>query len=111
MRFNITYNDVICLLIIIFFFQITPLGKFINVQEGQFSDQFFSASMDGTIKLWDLDSTPIPRIIKKNSTNTSIKHPEKLNNYRSPLSIYNNRLKPSYTVFTHILIKYQVLTC
>ncbi|CAH1731486.1 unnamed protein product [Aphis gossypii] len=85
--------------------KITPLGKFINVQEGQFSDQFFSASMDGTIKLWDLDSTPIPRIIKKNSTNTSIKHPEKLNNYRSPLSIYNNRLKPSYTIIIRELDK------
>ncbi|XP_025202203.1 uncharacterized protein LOC112599497 [Melanaphis sacchari] len=78
--------------------QITPLGKFVNVQEGQYSDQFFSASMDGTIKLWDLNSTPMPRVIKKSTTNTSFKYPEKLNNYKSPLSIYNNRLKPSYTI-------------
>ncbi|XP_060848211.1 dynein axonemal intermediate chain 3-like isoform X2 [Rhopalosiphum padi] len=78
--------------------EITPLGAFINVQEGQFSDQFFSASMDGTIKLWDLKSTPMPRIIKKSTTNTSFNQPEKLNNYKSPLSIYNNCLKPSYTI-------------
>eukprot|EP00102_Acyrthosiphon_pisum_P020917 XP_016658127.1 PREDICTED: uncharacterized protein LOC100571197 [Acyrthosiphon pisum] len=78
--------------------KITPLGKFISVHEGEFSDQFFSASMDGTIKLWDLNSKPMPRIIKKNTTNTGFENPEKLNNYKSPLSIYNNRLKPSYTI-------------
>lgn len=81
------------------------MGKFISVQEGEFSDQFFSASMDGTIKLWDLNSTLMPRIKKKITTNTSFEHPENLNNYKSPLSVYNNRLKPSYTVRTLIVIK------
>lgn len=85
------------------------MGKFISVQEGEFSDQFFSASMDGTIKLWDLKSKPMPRIIKKSKTNTSFEHPEKLNNYKSPLSIYNNRLKPSYTVRTIIVFKQQFI--
>lgn len=85
------------------------MGKFISVQEGEFSDQFFSASMDGTIKLWDLNSTPMPRINKKSTTDTSFEHPEKLNNYRSPLSVYNNRIKPSYTVRTLIVIKRQCI--
>lgn len=80
------------------FIQITPLGQLVAVQEGRFSDQFFSSSMDGTIKLWDLQSTPLPKAHKKSTANTRFGRPENLNDYVSPLNVYNNRLKPSYTV-------------
>lgn len=76
--------------------KITPLGKLVTVQGGQFSYQFFSASMDGTVKLWDLNSTPLPKTNEKSTT--SREHPKNLKKYKSPLNIYNNRLQPSYTV-------------
>lgn len=78
--------------------QITPLGKLVSMREGQFSDQFFSASMDGTIKLWDLHSTPMSKPNQRKITNKRFENPENLNSYQSPLHIYNNRLKPTYTV-------------
>lgn len=78
--------------------QITPLGKLVTVQEGLFSDQFFSTSMDGTVKLWDLHSTPLPKINQKSTTNPHFEYPENLKKYKSPLNIYNNRLQSSYTV-------------
>lgn len=68
------------------------------VKEGQYSDQFFSASSDGTIKLWDLNSTPMPESKKKIPKNTRFPHPAKLDSHKSRLRIYNNRLKPLYTV-------------
>uniref|UniRef100_A0A2S2R2B2 WD repeat-containing protein 63 n=1 Tax=Sipha flava TaxID=143950 RepID=A0A2S2R2B2_9HEMI len=78
--------------------EITSLGKLVTVKEGQFSDQFFSASMDGTIKLWDLHSTPIPRSQQNIEKKTRFPYPDKLDSYKSPLSIYNNCLKPLYTI-------------
>lgn len=57
--------------------------------------------MDGTVKLWDLHSTPLPKSKQqqqKSMMNTRFGYPENLKNYTSPLNVYNNRLKPSYTV-------------
>lgn len=68
------------------------------MQEGQFSEQFFSASMDGTIKLWDLHSKPLPKASQKSTSIHRFGFPEKLKTYKSPLHIYNNCLKPTYTV-------------
>lgn len=73
------------------------------MKEGQFSDQFFSASMDGTLKIWDLHSTPISRTKQNIPVNTRSPRPDKLNSYKSPLSIYNNSLKPSYTVSAYVI--------
>ncbi|VVC41741.1 WD40/YVTN repeat-like-containing domain,WD40 repeat,WD40-repeat-containing domain [Cinara cedri] len=70
--------------------EITPFGKLVNTEEGNFSLQFFAASLDGTVKLWDLNST-LP-------VETNKKKTENFNKYNSPLSVYNNRLKPLYTI-------------
>uniref|UniRef100_A0A2S2Q7P9 WD repeat-containing protein 63 n=1 Tax=Sipha flava TaxID=143950 RepID=A0A2S2Q7P9_9HEMI len=78
--------------------EVTSLGKLVAVKEEQFSDQFFSASSDGTIKLWDLKSTPMPESEKKIPKNTRFPHPAKLDSHKSWLRIYNNRLKPLYTL-------------
>jgi len=74
----------------------------VTVQEEQFSDQFFSASMDGTIKLWDLHSTPLPKLKEKSTMTTQFERPKNLKKYESPLNIYHNRLKPSYTVILRL---------
>lgn len=66
--------------------------------EGQFSEQFFTSSLDGNIKLWDLQSKSVSKYKKTNKTKPRFDHPENLKNHKSPLGIYHNRLKPSYTV-------------
>jgi len=73
------------------------LGKFISTEEGKFSDQFISSSLDGTIKLWDLQPKPMPAH-QKIPTNCRFGYPKKLLSNQSPLSVLNNHLKPSYSV-------------
>ncbi|XP_050436301.1 uncharacterized protein LOC126843044 [Adelges cooleyi] len=80
--------------------EFTQAGKLVMNNNDQFSKQFFSSSMDGCIKLWDLHSTPILNV-KQKTANTNYpptNYPEKLNEYKSPLRIYHNRLRPSYTI-------------
>jgi len=68
------------------------------MQEGTFSDQFISASLDGTVKLWDLQSNLMKKPYQQNATNSRFEYPKKLLSNKSPLSNLNNRLKPSYSV-------------
>lgn len=65
--------------------------------EGQFSMQFLSSSIDGTIKVWDLHTKLLPNS-KLKSTRNILERTTRLNTYKSPLDIYNNRLMPTYTV-------------
>ncbi|XP_050527751.1 uncharacterized protein LOC126897863 isoform X2 [Daktulosphaira vitifoliae] len=79
--------------------EVTRLGKLVNTPKDKFSDQFFSSSMDGTIKLWDLHSTPVSKSKKPvNAPKPRFGHPDNLNKYKSPFIIYNNRLEPSYSI-------------
>jgi len=66
--------------------------------QDHFSNQFFSASMDGTIKLWDLSLTSTQKSKEKDKQPSRFGRPKNLENYESPLKIHNNRLKPTYTV-------------
>jgi len=54
--------------------------------------------MDGTVKFWDLHTMPLQKLKEKDEVTTRFGRPKNLENYESPLKIYNNRLKPSYTV-------------
>ncbi|XP_050532358.1 dynein axonemal intermediate chain 3-like [Daktulosphaira vitifoliae] len=81
--------------------EMTQVGKLVTLENANtYSDQFFTASMDGTIKLWNLQSTSTLNENIKFTNNTQFYNsfPECLNKYRSPLNIYNNRLQPSYTI-------------
>ncbi|CAH1731756.1 unnamed protein product [Aphis gossypii] len=77
--------------------KITSLGKFISTEQGKFSDQFISSSLDGTIKLWDLQPKSMPTH-QKTPTNCRFGYPKKLLSNKSPLSVLNNHLKPSYSI-------------
>lgn len=66
--------------------------------DGTFSHQFMSASLDGTIKFWDLQSKFMKKPYQKNETNSRFGKPKNLLSNKSTLSNFNNRLKPSYSV-------------
>jgi len=68
------------------------------MQQGTFSDQFMSASLDGTIKVWDLQSKLMKTTYQKSETNSRFGIPKNLMSNKSPLSHLNNRLRPSYSV-------------
>lgn len=68
------------------------------MQQGTFSDQFMSASLDGTIKVWDLQSKFKKKPYQKSEPNSRFGRPKNLISNKSPLSHLNNRLRPSYSV-------------
>lgn len=68
------------------------------MQQGTFSDQFMSASLDGTIKVWDLQLKLMKKPYQKSETNSRFGRPKNLMSNKSPLSHLNNRLRPSYSV-------------
>ncbi|CAI6355721.1 unnamed protein product [Macrosiphum euphorbiae] len=78
--------------------KITSLGKLIPMQQGTFSDQFMSASLDGTIKVWDLQSKFKKKPYQKSEPNSRFGRPKNLISNKSPLSHLNNRLRPSYSI-------------
>ncbi|XP_029341501.1 uncharacterized protein LOC115033314 [Acyrthosiphon pisum] len=68
------------------------------MQQETFSDQFMSASLDGTIKVWDLQLKLVKKPYQKSETNSRFRRPKNLMSDKSPLSHLNNRLRPLYSI-------------